>query len=146
MTRTKSSYAKKLDYNNAYNREKYRSFSMRFNLESEKDIIEWLQSKNGVKPYLEGLIRKDMAARKEDAPEAKKKDKEKDKDKEKSEDKKKKKRKRIRTESSPNPIPLTGTACPFYLRGVYSIAIYFFSGISFLSSFAGNSIVSTPSL
>lgn len=87
MTRTKSSYAKKLDYNNAYNREKYRSFSMRFNLESEKDIIEWLQSKNGVKPYLEGLIRKDMAARKEDAPEAKKKDKEK------SEDKKKKKKK-----------------------------------------------------
>ena len=87
MTRTKSSYAKKLDYNNAYNREKYRSFSMRFNLESEKDIIEWLQSKNGVKPYLEGLIRKDMAARKEDAPESKKKDKEK------SEDKKKKKKK-----------------------------------------------------
>lgn len=93
MTRTKSSYAKKLDYNNAYNREKYRSFSMRFNLESEKDIIEWLQSKNGVKPYLEGLIRKDMAAHKEDAPETKKKDKEKDKDKEKSEDKKKKKKK-----------------------------------------------------
>ena len=87
MTRTKSSYAKKLDYNNAYNREKYRSFSMRFNLDSEKDIIEWLQSKNGVKPYLEGLIRKDMAARKEDAPESKKKDKEK------SEDKKKKKKK-----------------------------------------------------
>jgi hypothetical protein len=93
MTRTKSSYAKKLDYNNAYNREKYRSFSMRFNLESEKDVIEWLQSKNGVKPYLEKLIRQDMAAQKENASEEKKKEKEKDKDKDKSEDKKKKKKK-----------------------------------------------------
>ena len=40
----KTAYKEKLDYNNAYNRSHYRSFSFRFNKQSESEIIEWLIS------------------------------------------------------------------------------------------------------
>ena len=53
-------YQKKLKYNNEYNRKNYRSFSIRFNISDEAEIIEWLESRDGVKAYLNDLIRSDM--------------------------------------------------------------------------------------
>jgi len=60
MAGKKAAYRRKLNYNNAYNRENYRSFSVRYSINSEQDIIEWLQDKGSVKEYLTTLIRKDM--------------------------------------------------------------------------------------
>ena len=59
-----SSYEKKLIYNNAYNREKYRSFSVRYNIVTEASIIDWLQDKESTKEYLTELILKDMEKKK----------------------------------------------------------------------------------
>lgn len=56
----KSVYSKKLDYNNAYNRKNYKSFSVRFNKTSETELIEWLESKESLKEYVVELIKKDM--------------------------------------------------------------------------------------
>ena len=53
-------YKEKLDYNNAYNRTHYRSFSFRFNKESEAEVIEWLESKESTKQYIMQLIKEDM--------------------------------------------------------------------------------------
>ena len=50
----------KMDYNNAYNRNNYRSFSIRFNNHPEREIIEWLESKNSIKSYITELILNDM--------------------------------------------------------------------------------------
>ena len=60
MTIKKTSYDNKLEYNNTYNRNNYRSFSMRLNNEKEKDIIQWLESQDSLKDYLLTLIEKDM--------------------------------------------------------------------------------------
>lgn len=60
MPRKKNTYQRKLDYNNNYNRENYRSFSIRYSRSNEKDIIDWLEGKEGVKSYITELIRKDM--------------------------------------------------------------------------------------
>ena len=56
----KSQYKKKLEYNNTYNRNNYRSFTVRFNNKSETNIIEWLEKKEFIKAYLTDLIRADM--------------------------------------------------------------------------------------
>lgn len=56
----KTQYQHKLQYNNNYNRTNYRSFSVRFSINSEADIINWLEKKNGVKSYLTDLIEADM--------------------------------------------------------------------------------------
>lgn len=53
-------YQRKLDYNNAYNRKNYRSFSIRYNNLSEKKIISWLEKQPSVKGYVTLLIAKDM--------------------------------------------------------------------------------------
>lgn len=66
MSEKKSSYEKKLEYNNAYNREKYRSFSIRFNIQSEDEIIKWLENQPGIKHYLTDLIISDMKKNKEE--------------------------------------------------------------------------------
>lgn len=58
--KTEDLYKKKLNYNNEYNRMNYRSFSIRYNVNSEKDLICWLESVPSLKVYLTGLIRKDM--------------------------------------------------------------------------------------
>lgn len=50
----------RMDYNNEYNRNNYRSFSVRFNKKSEREIIHWLESQNSVKEYLTDLILQDM--------------------------------------------------------------------------------------
>ncbi|MGP1376038.1 MAG: hypothetical protein ACTTKS_00490 [Bulleidia sp.] len=60
-------YQRKLDYNNAYNRENYRSFSIRYNNISEKKIISWLEKQPGVKEYLTQLVVADMEKRKKAA-------------------------------------------------------------------------------
>lgn len=60
-------YQRKLDYNNAYNRENYRSFSIRYNNISEKKIISWLEKQPGVKEYLTQLVVADMEKRKKSA-------------------------------------------------------------------------------
>ena len=51
---------KKLEYNSRYNKEKYTSVSVRFNTQSEADILEHLAKQGSVKPYIADLIRKDM--------------------------------------------------------------------------------------
>lgn len=56
----KSDYIKKLAYNNAYNRQNYKSFSIRLNRESESEMIDWLNDMPSVKEYLVHLIQKDM--------------------------------------------------------------------------------------
>lgn len=60
-------YKKKLDYNNTYNKNTYRSFSVRFNKKSEAYIIEWLESKEGVKNYILSLIEADIKKEKKKA-------------------------------------------------------------------------------
>lgn len=60
-------YKKKLDYNNTYNKNTYRSFSVRFNKKTEADIIEWLESKEGVKNYIISLIESDIKKEKKKA-------------------------------------------------------------------------------
>ena len=61
---TKQQYKRKLEYNNTYNRNNYRSFAIRFNLNTEQDIINWLESKEGVKAYIQSLIEEDMKKKK----------------------------------------------------------------------------------
>ena len=56
----KSQYKQKLEYNNNYNRNNYRSFSVRFNNKVEKTVIAWLEAKASVKGYLCDLILADM--------------------------------------------------------------------------------------
>ncbi|MBP3890547.1 MAG: hypothetical protein J6D29_00030 [Solobacterium sp.] len=53
-------YQKKLLYNNTYNREHYRSFSIRYDIESEKQIIKWLEKQPTLKGYVTELILNDM--------------------------------------------------------------------------------------
>lgn len=56
----KNTYEKKLAYNNEYNRQNYRSFSIRMNREEEKHIINWLEKQKSLKKYIISLIEKDM--------------------------------------------------------------------------------------
>jgi len=60
MAKAKTGYERKLAYNNQYNRENYRSFSIRYDKNSEKKVIRWLEKQPGVKEYVTGLILKDM--------------------------------------------------------------------------------------
>ena len=60
MAKKITPYQKKLEYNNAYNRENYRSFSIRYGKENEKKIIAWLEKQDSVKQYITGLIVADM--------------------------------------------------------------------------------------
>ncbi len=53
-------YKNKLEYNNSYNRNNYRSFSFRFNINDEADVIHWLENQEGIKSYITRLIREDM--------------------------------------------------------------------------------------
>ena len=59
----KDTLRNKMDYNNAYNRNNYRSFSIRFNQKTEREIIHWLESKNSIKSYITELILNDMRKR-----------------------------------------------------------------------------------
>lgn len=61
---SKAQYKRKLDYNNTYNRNNYRSFAIRFNINSEAEIIDWLENKEGVKSYIQDLIEADMKKKK----------------------------------------------------------------------------------
>ena len=61
---TKQQYKRKLEYNNTYNRNNYRSFAIRFNINTEQDIINWLENKEGVKAYIQSLIEEDMKKKK----------------------------------------------------------------------------------
>lgn len=56
----KAQYQHKLQYNNNYNRTNYHSFSIRFNINNEADVIEWLESKESLKSYINSLITADM--------------------------------------------------------------------------------------
>lgn len=64
----KSQYKQKLEYNNNYNRNNYRSFSVRFNNKVEKTVIAWLEAKESVKGYLCDLIIADMEKNGKKAP------------------------------------------------------------------------------
>ena len=56
----KNQYKNKLEYNNTYNRNNYRSFSVRFNNKSETELIEWLEKQDSIKGYLTSLIQADI--------------------------------------------------------------------------------------
>lgn len=60
MAKKQTAYQKKLEYNNAYNRANYRSFSIRYGKENEKKIIAWLEKQKSVKAYITDLILADM--------------------------------------------------------------------------------------
>ena len=60
MSKKSDQYKHKLDYNSSYNRANYRSFSVRFNVHNESDIIQWLEKQESIKTYLNKLIRNDM--------------------------------------------------------------------------------------
>ena len=60
MAKKLTAYQKKLEYNNAYNRDNYRSFSIRYGKEKEKKIITWLEKQKSVKAYITNLILEDM--------------------------------------------------------------------------------------
>jgi len=60
MPKKMTAYQKKLEYNNAYNRDNYRSFSIRYGRESEKKIINWLEKQDSIKGYVTELILADM--------------------------------------------------------------------------------------
>ena len=59
-------YQKKNNYaaQNAYNKQNMKSFAFRFNLNTEADIIEWLEQQDNKAGYIKELIRADMAKRK----------------------------------------------------------------------------------
>lgn len=56
----KDQYKNKLEYNNTYNRNNYRSFSVRFNNKTETNIISWLEDQESIKGYLTSLILADI--------------------------------------------------------------------------------------
>ena len=56
----KNQYKNKLEYNNTYNRNNYRSFSVRFNNKTEINLIEWLEGQESIKGYLTSLIEADI--------------------------------------------------------------------------------------
>ncbi|MBQ9327000.1 MAG: hypothetical protein IJ225_00495 [Solobacterium sp.] len=60
MPKKVNAYQRKLEYNNAYNRENYRSFSIRYGRDSEKKIIAWLEKQESIKGYITSLIEADM--------------------------------------------------------------------------------------
>ena len=64
MAKKLTAYQKKLDYNNTYNRENYRSFSIRYNKANEKKIISWLEKQDSVKTYITELILADIEKKK----------------------------------------------------------------------------------
>lgn len=55
-----TAYEKKLAYNNEYNREHYRSFSIRYDVKKEKHIVKWLEKQAHLKEYVTKLIEADM--------------------------------------------------------------------------------------
>lgn len=56
----------KMDYNNDYNKRNYKSYTLRFNRQTESEIIEYLAEKDTT-PYIRSLIRADMI-RSEEVP------------------------------------------------------------------------------
>lgn len=56
----KERYKKKIKYNNEYNRLNYKNVSIRFHLEKDRDIIEWLENFDNNKNYISTIIRRDM--------------------------------------------------------------------------------------
>lgn len=48
------------DYRNDYNKEHYKSISLRLDKVKDRDVIEWLLSKDNIKQYLVELINKDI--------------------------------------------------------------------------------------
>lgn len=52
----RAQYKRRLESNSAYNRENYKTFSFRLNVESEKDLIDWLNGISDKKAYFTRLI------------------------------------------------------------------------------------------
>lgn len=48
------------EYLNNYLKENYKSFTIKLSYKSERDLITWLESKEGLKDYLTTLINDDM--------------------------------------------------------------------------------------
>ena len=58
----------KADYTAAYNKRNYHSYTIRFNINSESDIIRRISEEGGVKEYITRLIWQDIKARKRKDP------------------------------------------------------------------------------
>lgn len=52
----RAQYKRRLESNSAYNKENYKTFSFRLNVESEKDMIDWLNGISDKKAYFTRLI------------------------------------------------------------------------------------------
>lgn len=58
----------KADYTAAYNKANYQSYTIRFNVKSEADLIRRIQEEGSAKEYIARLIRADIKARKRKDP------------------------------------------------------------------------------
>lgn len=58
----------KADYTASYNKSNYHSYTVRFNIKSENDIISRIAEEGGAKEYITRLIRADIKARKRKDP------------------------------------------------------------------------------
>lgn len=59
--RAKENTDDKKAYRNDFDKKTYRSISLKYNNEKEKEIIDWLDSREELKPYLVGLLEKEIA-------------------------------------------------------------------------------------
>lgn len=58
----------KADYTATYNKNNYHSYTIRFNVNSENDIIRRITEEGGAKEYITRLIRQDIKARRRKDP------------------------------------------------------------------------------
>ena len=56
IKREQDAYIKKIEFNKAYNKANYKAYSVRFNVNSEADMIAWLDAVPDKKAYFTRLI------------------------------------------------------------------------------------------
>ena len=56
IKREQNAYIKKIEFNKAYNKLNYKAYSVRFNVNSEADLIKWLDAVPDKKAYFTRLI------------------------------------------------------------------------------------------
>lgn len=59
MARTKKEQAI-IDYKKEFNKQHYRLFKFYADVSKDKDIVDWLESKDNITGYLKNIIREDM--------------------------------------------------------------------------------------
>lgn len=61
---SEASYQKKLDYTKEYEKENYRKVMLRIKTKEDKDIIDYLLTKDSINQYVISLIRADLESTK----------------------------------------------------------------------------------